>query len=254
MMLLLAAVAGADGEIDHFEEGTEALRQGRYQDAIEQLEAYADRSPPHPDASFNRGLAYLMRVRNDDEKPGDLGRAAAAFEETLALDPDDAEARDALSKVTGEVARRRAERGLDSLIAKPTLDRVVIGLASERTWGIAAIVSAMLLAVGLALRQQRPGPLQLAGTLLLPASGVALLILLPLYLGARDLRLNTRTAVVVVKEARVVDPTGKAMGGEAIPEAAKLEIGERKGRYVHFRYGSREGWVPASTLRIIRAR
>jgi tetratricopeptide (TPR) repeat protein len=241
-------------ERDYFEEGTEALRQGRYGDAIDRLEAYADRSQPHPDASFNRGLAYIMRIRNHDEKSGDLGRAAAAFEETLALDPDDDEARDALGRVHGEVARRRSRKGKDSLLSKPTLDRVVINLASERGWGIAAIVSSLLLAVAMVLRQRRSGTLHLAGTLMLPASAIALIALLPLYLGARDLRLHSRAAVVVVKEARVVDETGKALGGEAIPEAAKLEIGDRKGRYIHFRYGSREGWVPLSTVRVLRTR
>mgnify|MGYP000038248236 CR=1 FL=1 len=54
-------------------------RLGRYQAAIDQFEAHADRAPSHPDASFNRGFAYLMRIRNGAEKPGDLGRAAAAF-------------------------------------------------------------------------------------------------------------------------------------------------------------------------------
>lgn len=255
MCVMLAAVsARAEDDPDPFQTGTEALRQGHYQDAIDRLEAFADGSLPHPDASFNRGIAYIMRIRGGAEKPGDLGRAAAAFEETLALRPDDEEARNALGRVHGEVARRRARSGQNSLLSKPTLDRVVINLASERGWGIAAIVSSLLLALGMTLRQARPGPVQLAGTLLIPASAIALLALLPLYLGARDLRLHSRAAVVVVKEARVMDATGKAMGGDPIPEAAKLEIGERKGRYIHFRYGSREGWVLISTLRMLRTR
>jgi hypothetical protein len=248
------AFAQDEPEHDYFEEGTEALRQGRYGEAIDRLEAHADRAPPHPDVSFNRGLAYIMRIRNRDEKPGDLGRAAAEFEETLALHPGDDEARDALGRVHGEVARRRARKGQDSLLSKPTLDRVVINLASERGWGIGAIVCALLLALSMVLRQRPPGTLHLAGTLMLPASLIALMALLPLYVGARDLRLYSRAAVVVVKEARVVDETGKALGGEAIPEAAKLEIGDRKGRFIHFRYGSREGWVPLSTLRVLRTR
>lgn len=255
LLLLFGGAARADDKpVDHFEEGTEALRQGRYQDAIDRLEAYADRAPSHPDASYNRGLAYVMRVRNGDEKPGDLGRAAAAFEEVLAMRPGDDEARDALGRVHGEVARRLAQKGRDSLIARPTLDRVVIHLASERTWGIAAIVAAACLALALLLRQRPHGAIHLAGTLLLPASGVALLALLPLYLGARDLRLNTRVGVVVVREAYLTDETGKAVGGDAIPEAARLEIGEQNGRFVHIRYGSTVGWVPLSTLRILRTR
>ncbi len=252
VLVAFAATAHAD-EPNLFDAAAAALSEGRYQDAIDQLEAYADRAPVHPDASFNRGIAYVMRVRNGAGKPGDLGRAAAAFEETIALRPDDEQARDALQRVHGEVARQRSKSGKDSLLAKPTLDRVVVNLASERTWGLAAIVSALLLAVGMVLRQKREGAIHLAGTLLIPASVVGLLVLLPLYLGARDLRLTTRTAVVVVREANLTDETGKVTGGDAIPEAARLEVSEQRGRLIRVRYGSIIGWLPLNTVQIIRA-
>ncbi len=249
-----ASHAGEEPTVELFEVGTEALRQGRYQEAIDRLEAFADRAPSHPDASYNRGLAYLMRVRNGDEKPGDLGRAAAAFEEASTMRPGDESAREALRRVHGEVARRRSRQGEDSLLARPTLDRIVVGLASERSWGYAAIVSAALLALGMVLRQRREGPLHLAGTLLLPASAALVLAFVPLYLAARELRLTTESAVVVVREAHFTDEGGKALGGEAIPEAARIEVGERKGPLVFVRYGSSEGWVQQSAIRMLRIR
>lgn len=237
----------------YFEKGTEALGQGRFQEAITQLEARADRMPPHPDASFNRGLAYLSRVRNEAEKPGDLGRAAAAFEETLAMRPGDPEATQALAVVDAEVARRRARRGKDAVMARPTLDRVVVRLASERSWAIAAIVASFIMALGLVWRR-RKGSLHLAGVVMTPVGAVLLLVFVPLYLGARHLRLNTKTGVLVVREAYLTDDDGKRQGGEAIPEAARLEVGEREGRNLHVRYGAAEGWLPAAAVRVLRVR
>lgn len=253
MGLSASSARAEDAAPDHFALGSEALGEGRFQEAIAQFEAYADRMPPHPDASFNRGLAYLSRVKNNAEKPGDLGRAAAAFEETLAMRPGDAEARRALQTVDAEVARRRARRGKDAVMARPTLDRVVVKLLSERSWAIGAILASLVLAIGLVLRR-REGSQHLAGVIMTPLGAVLVVIFVPLYLGARHLRLETKTGVLVVREAYLSDDAGARQGGDAIPEAARLEVGERKGRQLHVRYGAAEGWLPADTVRILRVR
>src|SRR5690606_32647996 len=210
---------------------------------------HADRHPSHPDASYNRGLSYAMRAREDPE-PGDLGRAAAAFEEALAMRPGAAEAERALALLRGEVTRRRA-RLHASLIARPSLDRFFLGLARERTWGMLAIAASLLLAVGLVLRRVREGALHLTGLLLAPIAGVALLIFVPAYLGARNLRLSSEPAVLVAREAYLTDESGATQGGEPIPEAARLDVGERKGRLIEVRYGDREGYLPAELVRIL---
>jgi tetratricopeptide (TPR) repeat protein len=241
-------------EPDHFRLGTDALSAGKFDEAIDHFEAHADSAPSHPNASYNRGLAYLTRVRANAERQGDLGRAAAAFEESLLMRPDDDEARHALELVQAEVARRRARRGDDAVLARPTLDRVIVRLASERTWAIVALVAALLLAVAIVLRRRPPGPVHLAGTLMLPTSALALLLMLPLYHGARWLRLNTQSGVVVVREAHLSDEGGASQGGTPIPEAALLEVGSRSGRLMHVRYGNREGWLPAAAVRILRAK
>ncbi len=243
-----------EAQSDHFRMGTDALSLGTFDDAIEHFEAFADREPSHPDASFNRGLAYLMRVQAEAERPGDLGRAAAAFEETLALRPDDAEAAHALDLVRGEVARRRSRRGKDAVLARATLDRVIVTLASERSWAFAAIVAAFLLSLGLVLRSRPTGSANLAGTLLVPACTIAVLVFLPLYLSARHLRLTRQPAVLVVREAHLSDESGQAKGVDPIPEAALLEVGERNGRLLQVRYGSSEGWIPAAAVRLLRRR
>ena len=86
---LLGTHALAESPDELFRMGANALSEGKFEDAIDEFEAFADQGKPQPDASYNRGLAYLLRVRSGAAKPGDLGRAAAAFEEALSLRPDD---------------------------------------------------------------------------------------------------------------------------------------------------------------------
>ena len=136
-----------------FHKGVASLRDGALNEAVEVFEALADRGFVDPDASFDRSLSYLGRVRSGVERPGDLGRAAAALEEALLLRPDDREAESALDLVRAEVARRRARGGATADIeSRPTLERAVVGIASEWTWSVLAVLSSMFLTIGLALR------------------------------------------------------------------------------------------------------
>lgn len=254
-----------------FAKGSAALSKGEYGAAIDMLESLADRGFLHPAASYDRGLAYLTRIRANAERPGDLGRAAAAFEEALRLDPNDAEADKALDLVRAEVTRRRARKSGSGIDARPTLDRVIAGLVSEKTWAIASIVASLLLAAGILLRRKdRPDPavaeakdddklpavkpahpLRVAGTVLVVVSIVGLLVLLPFAWHARNLRLTTRPGVIVATEAHLTDETGRTLGGDAIPEAAAVEVGERRGATVHVRWGSAQGWLPAGSVRVL---
>lgn len=235
-----------------FRLGTNAIGEGKFDEAIDQLEAYADQGALHPDASYNRGLAYLTRVRAGAERPGDLGRAAAAFEEALLLRTGDQDAEHALELVQAEVARRNARRGKDLVTERPTMDRLLVGLASEQSWAIAAMVSSLLLAAGLVLRaNRRRRGLLIAGTVMTPTAAVALCALVPLFLGARHIRLTTRPAVLVAPEIFLMDETGSALGGAPLAEATRVEVGERRGRLVQVRSGTREGWIPLGTLRLL---
>ncbi|MCC6521235.1 MAG: BatD family protein [Polyangiaceae bacterium] len=248
-----AGAARADAP-EEFQKGVEALAAGRFEDAVDRYERLADRGFVHPDASYNRGLAYVARIRAGADKPGDLGRAAAAFEETLLMRADDEAADRALELVHAEVARRRGRRGKDSVTVRPTLDRVLAGLAPERTWGIAAGVAGALLGLGILLRRRPKGPVHVAGVLLIPTAFVAAASLGALYFGARNLRLHVRQGVVVMREAHMSDANGTALGGEAVPEAAHVELGEQADKLVHARWGSTDGWLPVSAVRVLRQR
>lgn len=234
-----------------FREGSEALAKGEYATAIERFEALSDMGFVHPDASFDRGLAYVARLRAGADRPGDLGRAAAAFEETLHLRPDDVEADRALDLVRAEVTKRRSRRGKDVTTVRPTLDRVVVGLASERTWSLLAFLSSLLFALGLFFRRASSAGLSVAGRVLAPTALVLFFVFLPLTLGAQSLRQTTRAAVIVASEVHLVDETGTAQGGDAIPEAQLVEAGELRGNLIHVRWGSTEGWIPAGSVRLL---
>jgi hypothetical protein len=76
-------------------------------------------------------------------------------------------------------------------------------------------------------------------------------VFLPLTLGARRLRQTTRAAVVVVPEVYLVDESGKALGGEPIPEAHAVEAGEVRGALIQVRWGSTEGFIPTGSVRLL---
>ncbi len=234
-----------------FTQATEALSRGEYSAAIDQLEALADTGFAHPDASFNRGLAYVLRVSSRAERLGDLGQAAAAFEETLLMRPNDSAAEQALDTVRAEVTRRRSRKAKDSIDVRPTLDRLVVGLGSEHSFGLAAVAASILFTIGLFLRRKPQGPAHVAGSILAPTALAAMLALVPLTYKARDLRLNTRPGVIVAPEVYFTDENGTALGGDPIPEAAGVETQKRTASLIFVRWGAREGWVPAQGVRLL---
>lgn len=254
-LALLAAspIARADDATKTFHDGVEALGRGEYEAAIDAFESLADRGFVHPDASFDRGLAYVARVKAHADHPGDLGRAAAGFQEALELRPGDRDADRALDAVRAEVTRRRSRRAKDAVDVRPTLDRVVVRLASEQTWGTLALVASMLFAVGLVLRR-RKGAAHVTGSVLAPAAGVAILLFAPLTYAARELSRTTRPGVVVVPELYLEDESGQSLGGDPVPEAASVEVGEHHGGLVAVRWGAREGFAPAGSVRVLATR
>ena len=261
------ALASEDPQVG-FSAGVAALKEGAFHRAVDLFEALADEGYQHPDASFDRALAYIGRVRVGADRPGNLGRAAAALEEVLLMRPDDHEAETALETVRAEVARRRARNGASADVeAKPSLERALMGLASETTWSVLALTSSLVLTIGLALRtigRKRPavdteegsaawhaeatGSRYLASTIATPIGVVALVIFASLAAGARHLRMTMEDGVIVVPEARLTDDRGMAIGGGPVPEAAKVELSDQRGGLVHIRWGTVEGFVPRSAV------
>ncbi len=253
---LVCSSAGAAPESNQqlFEEGVKALQAGDHDKAIATFEALADRGETSPSASYDRGLAYLARVRGKAERPGDLGQAAAAFDETLLADPDDVDAQHAAELVRAEVARRRVRHDAPAEVqARPSLDRIVIGLAPEPFWEWGAIVSSLVLTAGLILRKAPRGPRHLAGLIATPIGLVCLLAFGALSAQARHIRRTTLPAVIVAPEAQMLDDNGAATGRDPVPEAARVELHEQRGSLVLIQYGGEEGWTHAASVRRLAA-
>lgn len=262
-LLTAAAASAADAGPDKlFADALASLERGAHDDAIDRMEALADSGFAHPDASYNRAAAYVARARSANARAGDLGRAAAALEETLLLRPSDSNAERALERVRGEISRRRARQGADPVVAKTTLGRAVVGLLSETVWTILAALGSLLSSVGLAARlMARVDRQRLAATTVASIGGVLLAVCGGLALTARHYRLTSHLAVVVVSDARLLDDTGKPLvqkGGVpehvSMPEGTSLFVRERSGDLARIDWGSTEAWVQSAQLQVLSDR
>jgi hypothetical protein len=253
--------AAAAEQQQAFTEAVSAIQHGAYGDAIDRLELLADQGFVHPDASFDRAVAYLGRARSSQRQPGDLGRAAAALAETVALRPDDHAAESALEAVRTEIGRVRARSGGAPLVARPRIVRALVGLLPEQAWGVIGALGSASLAWGLALRlfvrraaTEVPGALAIGiGSLLFCVGG-------GLALGARHFRRSSTLAVVVVPEARLLDEAGRplpvAPNGESsvVPEGAEVYVLEQRGALDRVEWGTTDGFVIAGQVREVEPR
>lgn len=250
---------GAETADQLFSESVRALEQGAPSDAIARLELLADRGVTHPDASFNRGLAYLSRARSQTAVPGDYGRAVAGFTEALALRPGDASADQALAAARAELEKQRARTGASTSIESPPLSSAVVALLSEQTWAALALTASLLATLGLALvALTRRGSLErpasawrLTGAVL---AGVGALFLASTATGAwlaHRQRTTESVAVVVVQNARRVDEEGRLVSGPPIAEGTTLRVLETKGQLALVRSGQSSTWLRSRDLQTI---
>ncbi len=249
------APAADDGASALFASAAKALQEGRAGDAIGAFETLADDGVVDAVASYDRGLAYAMRVRIGGEVPGDLGRAAHGFEEAreLSRDPkltDDAAA--ALGVVRGEIARRRLRAG-EPVEVDPgrSLARTLAGLLPEGLWSAMAVALSVSLAAGLFARAWGGRPrTRIAGGVIASIAAPALAVAVGMTLAARHDRWSLREAVVVAPGARPTDLRGLVVpGATPLPEGARVEVVESRGASTRVRFGAIDAWVPSGTLR-----
>lgn len=258
-LLVTPGRAGAEAPETALSEALDRLAKGAHDDAIDRLESLADTGASHPDLSYDRAVAYVERARSPNARPGDLGRAVAALEETLLARPDDAEAERALERVRGEIARRRARAGAEPVVAKTTLGRAVVGVVTETTWTLLAAFGSALLTLGLALRSlSRSERRRLAATTGAAIGALILIVAGGLSYAARSYRLGSQPAVVVVGDARLLDADGKPLvqkGGipehVSMPEGTSLFVKQRQGTLLRIEWGSTEACVQASQVRLL---
>lgn len=236
-----------------------AAQRGAFDEAVDQVELLSDRGFVHPDASYARAYAYVERARSRASRPGDLGRAVAALEESLLLRPD-AEVEGALSTLRAEISRRRARAGSSPVLQRPSLARAVTSLLPEGVWVNSAVLGSILVTAGLTLYfAVKRRAAEIAG-----ATGIVVGLILGLLgaslaFAARHYRTTSRPAVVVVSEARLLDPNGRALpvrapNPEAVPEGALVYVHEQRDGRARLEWGAITGWVDASQLRVLMTR
>jgi hypothetical protein len=257
LSLALSSGAAPDASDDAlFSEATADLEKGAWDDAIDRFELLADRGFVHPDASYDRGLAYIRRAQGRGARPGDLGRAAAALTETLLSRPDDADARFALERVREEIARRRARAHAREIEQRPSLGWAVVGLATEDTWALLAAAGSLVLALSLIVgfsskrRETRLAAIVAGGfsaTLLVTTASLAGI--------ARHDRLHSELAVVIADEAHLSTDSGASISGpgSVVPEGAEVRIvtADRRGSLAHVEWGTLDGWLSLGELRLL---
>lgn len=244
------ALAATETNEELFARAAAALEKDDTEAAVTALEALADRGFVHPDASFDRGVAYARRARSPHPQPGDLGRAAAGFEEARLLRPDDQAALAALEQVRGDVSRRRSHRGKDEIAVGDPPDRLLCELATPRTWAILALASSLVLSLGLWLRRRPHGPARVTGVLALPLGALGLALFAPAAWWSGVLEHDRGLGVVVATEVFLADDAGTRVDAPTVPEGSRLEVGEPGGEgRIRVRWGSYEGWAPVSSIR-----
>ena len=238
-----------------FAAGVKALADERPNDAVASFEALADRGVIDSVVSYDRGLAYALRVRAGAEQSGDLGRAAHGFEEARMLTHDRKLASDAdaaLDAVRGEVGRRKAREGVTVDVEQhPSAWRTLAHTWTENGWSWLAVIASFILAAALFVRWLAHGSRARAGAAIAIATAAPLVIAgAALARTSRHDRLWLREAIVISPAARPTDAHGIVLPAEqTLPEAARVEIVDQSAGLTEVRWGTLDAWVPSSVLR-----
>lgn len=258
MLPLLAALAAhAETPEKDYAAAIAALAKGADNEAIDRLELLADQGVVHADVSLARAAAYLARAEGTSSRPGDLGRAAAALTETLALRPGDERTEQALEAVQAEIARRHSKQS-ESVLVRPRLGRAIAALLPEQVWATLALACAGIVTLGIALRRLAQRPLlRLSGVVAMSVGGILTLAFGAAAYAAEHFRVTSQPAVVVVPEAHLTNEAGRALprgrGADttSVPEGATVYVLERREGRCRVEWGSSDGWLGLSELRLI---
>lgn len=247
-VLLCAATASAAPTL---EEGAAALTAGQADEAVARFEALANAGTVDAHASFDRGLAYALRLGREP-KPGDFGQAIAAFEEAAALAGDGAlrdRAEHAADAVRGELAKKRNREGAkEAFDPAPTLGDHLVSLLPESVWLALATVLAIAAAVGAQLRRERGAIRWLLQ--------LGLVLAAPCLLAAWSAKQRTERqgrAVVVAESARLLDEeTRRPLADhEPLVEGSLLRVEPSGGSDIRVHAAGVHGVLPRTSLRLL---
>lgn len=244
---------GNDALLRACQSSAEHLENERPQEAIRELEAFADSGMLHPELSFNRGLGYMSRAASSAGQPGDYGQAAAGFAETLLDRPDDAEALRGLEEAQLAVSRKRAQ-GAGAAVTEPLglFEKALDSVSPLLFLGL-AILGSLLTCTGIVLRRSDREVRRTAGTI---TWGIGVLLLVPGFGLAKlqnSLFQNSEVAVVISAQAPLYDDAGKRiLDAPALQESTVVHIGPAmQGLAPLVGLGSQK-WIRTGQLRVLR--
>lgn len=237
---------------------TAAINRDAPSEAIAALEQLADRGVQHPDVSFNRAIAYVKRARSSRAQPGDLGRAVAALEETLAQRASDVEANALLASVQTELSRARSKRGAQSLLVRPSLSHSIVTLLPENFWALTAMMTSLACTLGLITAWlARSARRRFVGKVVASIAGVTCLLAGFVLNAASRIRHEYRVAVVVVPEARLRNAAGMPLPASVtrdsagIPEGARVDVARVTDRFCAVNWGEVSAFVERGDLELL---
>lgn len=233
------------------QEGLDALRAGKADEAVARFEALANAGTVDANASFDRGLAYAARLVREP-KTGDFGQAIAAFEEAAALDARGSlrdRAEHAADAVRGELAKKRHREGAKAAFEPaPSLTDRSVELLPEVVWFALALLLCLAAALGARLPRERGTVrwlLQLGIVLALPCLAAASTL--------KSRKEHEVRAVVIVESARLLDEeTHRPLADhEPLVEGALLRVEPTTGSELRVHAAGVHGVVPRTSLRLL---
>lgn len=244
-----------------FAEATTALEKGAFSDALLHFEHLSDEGFVHPDASFNRAVAYLKRAASSQNKAGDLGQAVAGLREAVVLRGDE-DAEELIETVRLRISRQRAAKGRDPVIASPTVGRALSGSLSLATWASLFTAASFALCVSLVLRARSTRATWILGTTIASLTSMSLLTVFGgMYALSYHYATTTEEAVVVAEQASLRDKDGKPVltktansNSAEVPEGASVYVLARTSRLWKVQWGTALGWMRDSELRLLATR
>ena len=266
LILSTSAVAVATESLDPesqslFNKATTAIKADAPSEALAALEQIADRGVLHPEASYDRAIAYIKRAHSQRAQSGDLGRAVAALEETLVLRPGDAEAEATLAAVHAELSRERSRKGAQSLLERPPLGRALVRLLPENFWVVTALGASVCCTFGLLAAWLAGSPRRrFVGRVVASIAGASCLLASGLLHAAVQMRHELRTGIVIVPEARLRDAAGLPLpvtvtrDTVGIPEGARVDVSKINDRFCEVLWGETQAYVESSDLQLLPKR
>jgi hypothetical protein len=253
--------ARADQAQTTFNEAASALQKGAFSVALLGLERLSDQGFVHPDVSFNRAVAYLKRAASSQAKPGDLGQAVAALREASAL-RQDASADELIETVRLAISRNRAAKGRDPVVVSPTLGRTLSDALPLSGWAAFCVAASAALSLSLILRAGSKRSTWILGTNIASLTSLATLTVFgAMYALSYHYTTTTEEAVVIAEQASLRDKDGRpmlskssALSSADVPEGASVYVLARNSRLWKVKWGTAEGWLRDSDLRLLATR